>query len=260
MSLNDFIESQRGGDDSFWFFQHIPKTAGSSFSTELRKRQWPYANITVDYTDMVTPHDEKLARSVSAFLDEAKLTTFRSASGHLKLDQVNRVAEAMPDCRVVTFLRSPEARVISDFRYQRTPMHPPYQQFIERFPTLESYVESPDSQNKMADFLLGSTAGMSAEDAVASVGRSHVFIGLLEMYPMSFNIMFRLMGHDGLWPVEHQRKTPDDETTKVVMTPQLRAMIRRTNRLDQAIYDHAHAVLVRHREAFKQLDQATARA
>lgn len=260
MSLPDFIEAHRGSDDSFWFFQHIPKTAGSSFSTELRKRQSPYWNITVDYTDMETPHEDKLAKSVTHFLEQANETPFRSASGHLKLDQVQRVQEAIPDCRTVSFLRAPEARVISDYRYQRTPMHPPYQQFMEEFPTLESYVESPESHNKIADFLLGGTEDVTAEQAVERVGQSHVFIGLLEMYPMSFNIIFRLMGHEGLWPTEHQRKTPDDANTRIEMTPKLRRLIRETNRLDQAIYDYTHAILVQHRESFRSLTATSQRA
>ena len=254
MTLSDFIRAESGSDENFWFFQHIPKTAGSSFSNELCKRKWPYANISVDYNDMETPHDEKLARAVSMFLHSACSTTFKSASGHLKQDQVKRISQEIPNIRVVTFLRNPEARVISDFRYQRTPMHPPYQEFIERFPTIESYVESPDSQNKMANFLLGDISDISPEEAVKIIGLSHSFIGLLEMYPMSFNVIFRMMGYEGLWPVEHQRKTPDDETTKVVITPELRKSILESNGIDQAIYDYVHKTLMHHREEFLNLD------
>lgn len=253
LPLADFIEAHRGNDKTFWLFQHIPKTAGSSFSRELSERKAPYHNICVDYSDDTRLFRDKIVSSVDDFLKMAQEQPYRSASGHLKQHLVARLVEAHDDCRVVTFLRGPEARVISDYRYQRTPSHPPHEAFIEQFPTLESYVLAPSSQNTMADFLLGSLDGVTPEDAVARIGKSHVFIGLLELYPMSFNIMFRLMGHDGLWPTEHQNKTPDDATTKVEVTPELRAMIRETNRLDQAIYDYTRAVLVQHRDAFQKL-------
>nr|WP_162623688.1 hypothetical protein [Paracoccus saliphilus] len=172
------------------------------------------------------------------------------------MEETSRLLDAYDDCRVISFLRQPEARVVSDYRYQRTPMHPPYQDFIEEFPTLESYVESGESHNKMAVFLLGEDGAKTPEDAVTQIGDSHVFIGLLEMYPMSFNIMFELMGHRGLWPTEHVRKTPDDASTKVDITPRIREMIRRSNALDQAIYDYVHGLLIRHREEFRQLTDA----
>lgn len=256
MSLADFIEKHRGQADTLWFFQHIPKTAGSSFSTELRKRNRPYRNICVDYTDVNTPHEQKISKAVDDFLEMSKEVAFRSASGHLPMEQTQRLVDAYDDCRVVTFLRQPEARVISDYRYQRTPMHPPHQQFIQDFPTLESYIESSESHNKMAVFLLGEDGAKTAEEAVEKVGGSHVFIGLLEMYPMSFNIMFNLMGHRSLWPTEHVRKTPDDETTRVEITPQIKDMIRRSNVLDQAIYDYVRGLLVGHRQEFRKLTEA----
>ncbi|CAM3316251.1 sulfotransferase family 2 domain-containing protein [Paracoccus nototheniae] len=255
MSLSRFIETHRGDDRTLWLFQHIPKTAGSSFSTELRTRNRPYRNICVDYADASMSHEDKIAQSVTTFLQMAQDQPFRSASGHLKLPQIRRVAEASADCRVITFLRQPEARVISDYRYQRTPMHPPHQDFIRAFPTLESYVRSSESQNKMADFLLGGTEGVSAAEAAAQVGESHLFLGLLEQYPMSFNIVFRLMGHDGLWPSEHKRKTPETEATKVDISQDLRRMIRRTNPLDIAIYAYVHRMLAPHRQAFRQLSR-----
>ena len=70
---------------------------------------------------------------------------------------------------------------------------------------------------------------------------------------MSFNIIFRMMGHDGLWPVEHQRRTPNDETTKIELTPYLRALILKANPIDQAIYNYVHSTLLPHREEFLRL-------
>ena len=257
MSLNDFIDRNRGDDGTLWFFQHIPKTAGSSFSAELAKHSGPYFNIFIDYEDRDTPYGDAFAAATARFLSSAETRRFRSASGHLSIDLVERIREAHPETRVVTFLREPQARVISDYRYQRTPAHPPYRDFIERYPTVESYVEAPRNQNSMARHLLGDSASEMSDDEIRDrVGQRHDFIGLLEMYPMSFNIIFRLIGVEGLWPQEHKRKTVASDVNKVEVTPALSELIRHHNHKDFVLYEHVRDVLLSHRDDFRMTQKA----
>ena len=247
-TLSDYIGRMQEKSDCLWFFLHIPKTAGSSFSSELAKRCAPYRNVHVDYTDTATPHHIQIANAVDRFIVEMGTKRFASASGHVPYHLVRRILSAKPDTQVVTFLRGPEARVISDYRYQRTPMHPPYQAFIEEFPTIESYIESTQSQNKIAKFIYGSDRACTAEELKRHAGKKFAFIGLLEMYSMSFNCMFAVMGHPGLSPSEHKRKTPDTKETTVEITPAIRGLIRETNELDQSLYNYVREILLRHRE------------
>lgn len=250
MSLPDYI-AQEAAKDSFWFFMHIPKTAGSSFSSELAARMRPYRNIHVDYTRTDTPPPEQMGGIMADFVSDPAFGKFRSASGHVIWDHYKTLQTARPDCRTVTFLRETEARVISDYRYQRTPMHPPYQEFMERFPTLESYVDHQASQNKVARFLSGRDKLLTIDQLLDRVRNEFTFVGLLEMYPLSFNSIFACMGHPGLRPSEHKRKTPDTKDTAVEITPAIKKKIRENNALDFQIYDYVRSVLIRHREARK---------
>lgn len=248
MSYEAFLE--RAPRDAFWFFLHIPKTAGSSFSTELATRLRPYRNIHVDYSRHDLSHNEKLDLAVSEFVGHPRRDRFRSASGHVPLHRLQPVREAIPKTRIVTILRAPEARVISDYRYQRTPMHPGHESFKKTFPTLESYVESEVSHDKMAHFV-GGGDDVDVETLLRRADEDFAFIGLLEMYPMSFNIIFSLMGIDGKAPAEHKRRTPDTPETRVEMTPELAARIEALNATDMALYRHVRRRLVKHRDAWK---------
>lgn len=256
MELDDYL-AREAQTESLWYFLHIPKTAGSSFSSELAARMRPYRNVHVDYTRTDLTAEAQMPERVSAFVREMEERRFKSASGHTSWDQLEPLRRAPFSSRFVTFLRSPEARVISDYRYQRTEMHPPHAAFIREFPTLESYVENRVSQNKMARYLMGrKMRDITPEDLIAHIGQAFTFIGLVEMYPLSFTSIFTAMGHPKVAPVEHKRKTPDTASTEVALTPALKARIRDVNALDQAAFDHVRAVLMRHRDLRKEARKA----
>lgn len=249
MSLPDYVEDQgrRGG---LWIFQHIPKTAGTSLTDELDRHAGPYYNIYVDYRDNDKPFEERLTNSVDRFLDALKSTEYRSCSGHLTFDLVARIQAARPDARVVTFLRNPVDRVISDYRYQCSDLHPGNEEFRAHFPRIEDYIEAPGAGDKMAMMIWGSYDFPAPEALIAHLGQRFHFVGLLEMYALSFGAMFEAMGLPGLQPQSHSRKTPDTAETKVAVTAELRDRIAAANRMDQLIYDHVHAVLSARRDGW----------
>jgi hypothetical protein len=242
--LREFLIGERD-DDNLWLFVHVPKTAGTSFSHEMAREMPPYRNIHVDYENPDLPYEAQLQAAVDRFIDDARETAFRSASGHITAVHAQQIYEAIPTAKLITFLRDPVARVISDYRYQRTPAHPPYQKFIEQFPTLEDYIEFPDARNKIFRFLVPNHRTPIA-DAVAQIEESFTFVGLVEMYPMSFNVTFRLFGLNPM-PVEHQRKTETNEFNIYEDSPELRARIRKLNELDVVLFEHFRSILVEKR-------------
>jgi hypothetical protein len=250
--LGQFIKSN-ASPETLWIFLHIPKTAGSSFGTELAIHKAPYRNIHVDYEDREQPYNEQLDRAVTRFLAEHKRVPYSSASGHLPYAQVDRIIKAVPDTKVVTILREPVARVISDYRYQRTPAHPPFKDFIAEFPTIESYIETEESQNKMFRFLAPPGTEASFDEGYKHIQKNMTFIGLLEMYPMSFNVLFRLFGSGDRLPVEHQRKTVTTKDNEVDISPALTARIKALNSLDVKLFDRVRSTLVGRREAWVDL-------
>lgn len=249
MSMADYAESL-AQTNALWILLHIPKTAGTSLTEELSNYMAPYRNIFVDYEDLDTPFVQRLSDSVDRFIADLRHKDYRSCSGHLTYDLVARIQLARPEARVVTFLRNPVDRVISDYRYQCSAMHPGSEAFREAFPRIETYVDSKVSQNKMAHMIWGSDAFPTTEELIAHAGRQFTFIGLVEMYSLSFSCMLEAMGHPGVQPQAHARKTPDTAETKVAVTPELRDHIASQNLLDQALYDYTRDLLLPQREAW----------
>jgi len=242
--IEEFIQSE-SAPDRLWIFVHIPKTAGSSFATELSQKRRPYRNIHVDYSDTATPHRVKMQMAVAQFVSDFQTTAFKSCSGHMNMPDVLSIKNAVPSARTITFLRHPVARVISDFRYARTPAHPPHREFIAEFPTIESYIESSSSQNKMCKFL-SPQRDMNISELIDYLDSTMSFIGLVEMYPMCFNIIFRLVGLNE-FPKIRRNKTNTTEDNLVVESPALMARIRETNTGDIALYKFVRARLVNRR-------------
>lgn len=246
LGLDGYMEANRA-PDALWLFIHIPKTAGSSLSNELARLRKPYRNIHIDYTLKDVPHDQQMQHAVDRFIADAKTTRFAAASGHITIEHARQIREAIPNTRFVTFLREPVARVISDFRYARTPKHPPYQDFIRQFPDIESYIASDVSRNKMALHMGGGDP--------AKVFAEFDFIGALELYPMSFNIFFALMGEQAL-PQLHERKTQQTADNAVSLTAGLEEQIRAANPEDVRLFEAVRDALRSQRGAWR--DRQTA--
>ena len=250
LSLAEFLESHRD-EQNLWLFVHIPKTAGSSLSTEISRELTPYRNIHIDSNEKGVEHAVQVQNAVNRFIAESGSGKFRSASGHINISHVDQIHHAVPAAKTFTFLRHPVKRLISDFRYQRTPLHPPHKEFIERFPTIESYVTSEISQNRMYRTLVRDET-MPLQEGIDQIARDLTFVGTLEMYPMSFNILFRLFGMD-LMPGDHKRATPQTEHNAVDDTPELRNRILAVNALDVALYRHFAEMLRARREQWIEM-------
>jgi hypothetical protein len=242
LSLSDYLAAARD-TEALWFFLHIPKTAGSSLSTEMARIRAPYHNVEIDYARPNGDHNAALAEAVASFA-HTDAAQARSASGHVPAPLLAPILEARPDARLFTLLRDPVQRVVSDYIYQTTPAHPPHEAFRRRYPSLEMYALERSEQNKMAFFLSGErSSDADFESLYRTVVKRFSFIGLVECYPMSFNIAARLMGEGGL-PAEHQRRTADADRDRIAVTPSTLDLIRRVNTLDQRFYDRVAGAIL----------------
>jgi hypothetical protein len=244
LSLPEFLDQNRD-DQNLWLFLHIPKTAGSSLSTELSRELAPYRNIHIDYTKKDVGRPTQIQDAVDRFLSDATTTRFRSASGHITMQHAAQIRSAIPRTKAFTFL------------YQRTPLHPPYKEFIAKFPRIEDYVTAPQSQDKMYRFLVGDRK-TPLQEGLDRIGREFTFVGTVEKYPMSFNIIFRLFGRD-VMPEQHKRPTPKTEDNQVEETTELRELILDVNKLDTGLYDHFSGLLKAREQEWTDL-QATSKA
>lgn len=231
-AVADFVRRAREGR-SAWFLHHIPKTAGSSLADEFAANLPPYRNLAVAYGSELGSTTEAMDAAVEQFL-ALPPDAWRSASGHVLAHQAARIREMRPDVGFVTFLRHPVGRMVSEYRYCRTPEHPPWLAFSERYPTIESFVADPREANKMSFYLFGARDLPEAE-AVERLFAQYDLVGLQERYPLSFNLMSRMMW-GGSSPVARSRSTPDTAGNAVVLTPELQERILAVNQLDLALY------------------------
>ena len=226
------------GQDVLWLFVHVPKTAGSSFNAELTPLLKPNHHIYIDYSQTgVRPYASLYDEAVGRFIDEAQSTPLRYATGHITGAHVENILAAVPRARPITLMRQPVSRFVSDYRYQRSPMHPGNEQFRDDFPTIEAYLEQPGEWNKTATYLVPPDIRRAGEQAsIDHVMARYAFVGIQEMYPLSLRVVTTLAGAPARPRAKHRVNTPTAENS-VALTPDLERLIRSRNTLDVALYD-----------------------
>jgi len=222
--------------EALWLFVHIPKTAGSSFRSALAQRLKPEHNINIQKWRGTRSRTDAFAQAIDQFLALDKVERFVFASGHLLMPEVVRIRESLGrPVKLLTMLREPVTRVISDYRYQRTPAHPTHEQFRAEFPTLESFVDSHRSQNKMFRHL--ALPGETVEAAMARIERDFSLVGVADNYALSVRLCSELIGprFPATTSLNVTQNTGDNE---VAVSEQLRDRICRLNPKDEALWAH----------------------
>jgi hypothetical protein len=240
--FDTYFEAAHTGDP-LWVFVHVPKTAGSSLNGELMPILSPAQHLFIDYSKLDVSeagrsYEELFDDVVNRFIERSKVKRYRYCTGHINAAQVQRIKEQLPNTRPVTLLREPVSRFISDFRYQRSTMHPGNEQFREQYPTIEDYLKLKGDWNKIATTLLPPElqAGESVQACVDWLISTYAFIGVQEMYALSLHTLSWFAGVPKRSKVRRRINdpTPDND---VVLTYDLQEEIRGRNWLDVAIYD-----------------------
>lgn len=236
-----YFHEEQDHESCLWLLLHIPKTAGSSLGSELAGRLKPKMNIEVDYKRLTEfqvegdPFRILMRERVLDFISSAKANRYRLAMGHLNLSEAAIISSQFEHVRFITLLRHPVDRFISDYRYQRTPAHPTFREFIARFPTIQDYVAAQDFNNIIARTF--SDELLDAQAIIRDIEKTFAFVGLQEYYDLGFAVMMRLLGTKGS-PIYYERKTSDFEVTKPEITDAIRQLIARENSFDMEIYTH----------------------
>ena len=80
--------------------------------------------------------------------------------------------------------------------------------------------------------------------------RGYAFIGVQEMYPISFRLLTTLVGQP-LWPRMRENVNTENEAERDI-PPELVQRIQEANALDAALYDHVAGRLAAVRDALVQ--------
>jgi hypothetical protein len=231
-----FDAAGQGGP--LWLFVHVPKTAGSSMQAEMATIHTPAANIRIDYSQPSTKHYQaRFDEAVQHFIEQHQTVPYRFAGGHIGARHTDMIREAVPGVKCFTMIRNPIARIISDYRYQRSDMNVGRDEFIAKTPDFPTYVARPFVHNKTA-YALVPREIVDAEDGAAAVDyvmNNFVFVGMQEMYPLCLRAITTLMGHPKAAEAK-VRVNPETEENRVELIPEQEAELRKLNAVDLALF------------------------
>ncbi len=239
--FNKYLQEERNHDRCLWLFLHIPKTAGSSFGSELARYLRPKQNIEIDYSRIAQlqvegdPFRFLMREAVQEFIANTRVDPHRLAMGHLVSSDARMISSQVEHVKLVSMLRHPVDRFVSDFRYQRTPGHPLFRDFIEKFPTIEDYLDSGETDNLMARTLC--EGPLDVRELIDHIERNFSFVGFQEDYALHFSLMMRLLGTKGR-PTYFERKTEDCRDNMVNVTDRLYQRIANQSSIDMEFHAH----------------------
>lgn len=254
VDLKNFI-AESADPAALFLFLHVPKTAGSSISAELNALASPYRNIHLDEahyrrTDLTgAAFWAQLDGAIETAIAADREAPLRSASGHMLAAQAERIRAAIPRTKLTTFVRDPVDRVVSDYNYQRTERHPAHGEFRARYPRLEDYVEAAERNKVFLHLSLGPDEPVPA--LIARVEREFAFVGVVELYEMSFWILMQLLGVAAR--PRFRERTGAADAPDAPVDAAMRTAIATHNAADAAIFRHFYGLLARHYASFLTL-------
>lgn len=238
------------GPGVLWFFVHVPKTAGSSFRSEMVELLEPSFNLRVDARDPGLTQEQRRQQALDELIEESRTMGLRFASGHVPFAEALRLRKVNKATKFITMLREPVARVVSQYRYFRSPDNPGYQKVIEHYPDFDSFLD--DEINADVQFKrLAPDPQAPVAEAIHAMEEEYAFIGLLEHYNYSFGVLTHLLG-EARRPEVHKRKTQDTKDNAVELSEDVLRKVRRLNRRDMEVFRHfrqRYAGLVRQQRA-----------
>ncbi|SMD10726.1 sulfotransferase family 2 domain-containing protein [Primorskyibacter flagellatus] len=232
-----FVKSN-SDPETVWFLHHIPKTAGSSLVAEivLGVGEDNYVNLEGNYSS-VDSYIDSLAALTDQAIDLVNGPNApRILSGHLRAGNIEHLVQSSPQLKMLSFVRHPVSRVVSEYNYCCTPLHPLHKEFMITYPTIYDYIEDPKEMNKIGRMMFGPTPITPKEAVERMVGR-YTMIGMQERYPASFLMMSSM-----LWEPTLPHKQERIGAAKKLPSGDVAQRIADANEIDLALYAHVEKV------------------
>lgn len=226
-------ENRYKADADTMLFIHIPKTAGVSVGKSLQQGFDGFHGVQWDDV----PRSFRQATRTATYVQstERKRQVIMGHFGWPEM-QVWRNHEMPLKCG--TILRDPLARLVSNYNYNCSEVHPDNQRFKSKFPTLASYAEQMpfDPQLTQAIGLLD-----SFETALKKFVAHYTFLGVTERLSRSLRHLGR---SHGLPSLPEYRENMGRSGADACVSPELQHLVERRSvndlrmhRLVMELYD-----------------------
>jgi hypothetical protein len=200
--------------DEQLYFIHVPKCAGTSFISLVDERY---------VIDQIIPTHYDLKMLQERITDE-QLASYRFIRGHLPYDMV--VPRLPKHPRIITFLREPVIRLISNFN-MRQRVSDPLQGLQSTFQslTLEEFLCRKDLMaifsNRATRLIAGNTVGRDGEEIPnLELAKKRLaefdFVGIVENYDDSLNLFCYVFGFPPIQGNRVLNVSPDREKRKEI--------------------------------------------
>ena len=201
---------------------HIPKTAGTSFRNILKEVYGEEHVVRFDITRYISVENEEFTGSKL----KPGIQVIHGHFPYYKLIELVELPEGVP---VITWLRDPVERVISNYFYLEKILREELDEEVKDLnilakmqKTLIEYASTEANRNRMSKFL----KGIEPEELF--------FIGLMDHYAEDLQYLARLLGWKE-YPVLKQNITED----KPRVNEETLRMIKELNSNDYGIYNKA---------------------
>ena len=211
-----------------YFFHHIPKCGGTSLNAALN--EW--------FDETINDYRAGWTMNYPPTVDLSKLNPNICVTGHFELDGYylhQRYPEVInsPDYKIFTFIREPLAVKLSLYRYEKL-NNVGDRSFEEHLLTRDNY---------LADRF------PATEENYQEVLDRYFFIGILEEYQLSLDILADLIGKPKI-PMPWQNKTKG-ENQEESLSEDLLTKFRERNNLDYLIYDYCCEKFKPHKASYQ---------
>ncbi len=203
---------------------HIPKTAGTSFFHSLKKEYGATKVARVDFNRNQVSKINMMPFSKAYVHRNPKVI-----HGHFRIDQLNELISIKQNVPIITWLRDPVERVISNYYYLSKRLDEELDEkgkglniLNKMRRSLLEYASAEGSRNRMSKFL----SGLKKED--------FLFVGNVENYNSDIQKLAELLNWKNLQIVEHNRTGGGNKRN---VSDEDRKKIAELNQLDIKLYN-----------------------
>ena len=208
---------------------HIPKSGGTSFYKTLRGVYGKDTVARVDYK----PHLKKLLVNKREFVKDAFPDNIKVIHGHIRHNALEKYINLSKDVKIITWLRNPVERIISDYYYVISMLNEryrfdPYNPYILKRITksLLEFAAMEAEQNRISRFL----GDIKPEELY--------FVGILEYFEEDLEHLSKRLNWKS-YATANVNKTKNKSHN---ISEEVIEKIRELNRKDMDLYEKALSI------------------